>query len=154
LGELRASAERLLEDHLITADGTRTLRTEKELLRVLPAKELSPVLKALEGAAVLHAEEHQGSRYFEIGHDWLARRVHEERERKRREKEQQEALVTAQAEAEATLALEQRKRKSLRMITAASLVGLAVSGALGGMALYGYWKATEAEEQAKIERDK
>jgi len=56
---------------------TRTLRTEKELLRVLPSAELSKVLKALEGAAILHAEEHQGSRYFELGHDWLAEKVFE-----------------------------------------------------------------------------
>ncbi|XYH94629.1 ATP-binding protein [Sorangium sp. So ce1128] len=82
LGALSAAARRLLEDHLVTADGTRTLRTEKELLRLLPAEELGPILKALEGAAILHAEEHQGSRYFEIGHDWLARRVSEARQQR------------------------------------------------------------------------
>jgi hypothetical protein len=35
LGPLREKAQRLLEDHLVTADGTRTLRTEQELLRIL-----------------------------------------------------------------------------------------------------------------------
>src|SRR5262249_4428347 len=58
LGQLRDGAQRLLEDHLVTADGSRTLRTEPELLRVLPTEQLQPVLRALEGAAILHAAEH------------------------------------------------------------------------------------------------
>ena len=42
------------------------------------------VLLHLEQAAVLRAEEHQGSRYFELGHDWLARKVFEFRQRRMR----------------------------------------------------------------------
>ncbi len=105
LGPLALDARRLLEDHLVTADGSRTLRTEKELLRLLPQEKLGPILKALEGAAILHAEAHQGSRYFEIGHDWLARKVFEERqlrereeEQRRREREQAEALAIQRAQ--------------------------------------------------------
>ena len=48
LGALREAAQRLLEDHLVTADGSRTLRTEKELLRIVPADRAQPILKALE----------------------------------------------------------------------------------------------------------
>src|SRR5262249_23093782 len=48
LGALREAAQRVLEDHLVTEDGSRTLRTEKELLRVLPAADLMPILRALE----------------------------------------------------------------------------------------------------------
>ena len=49
LGPLRGAAQRLLEDHLVSADGSRTLRTEKELLRILPEKELTPALGAVGG---------------------------------------------------------------------------------------------------------
>jgi hypothetical protein len=79
LGPLRGSAERLLEEHLVTVDGGRTLRTEQELHRHFPPDELVKILGALESAAILHAEEHEGGRYFEIGHDWLARKVFERR---------------------------------------------------------------------------
>jgi WD40 repeat protein len=143
LGPLRASAERLLEDHLITADGTRTLRTEKELLRILPAKKLSPVLKALEGAAILHAEEHQGSRYFEIGHDWLAKRVHEQRAAREREEE----LLRREKEQQEELARERRKRRNLRIITGISLT-------LGSLAFYGRHEAERARKQADEETKK
>src|SRR5262249_24296095 len=87
LGAFGPEARRLLEDHLVTADGSRTLRTETELLRIIPEDRLEPILEALEGAAVLHAEVHRGSRYFEIGHDWLARKVHEQRRERERAEE-------------------------------------------------------------------
>ncbi len=83
LGALRDAARRLLEDHLVTADGSRTLRTEKELLGSSPRASSGRRSRALEGAAILHAAEHQGSRYFEIGHDWLARKVFEQRQQRR-----------------------------------------------------------------------
>ena len=57
LGDLRPAVRQILEDHLVTAEGSRTLRTEKELLRVLPSEKLFPVLDALEHAAILHAVE-------------------------------------------------------------------------------------------------
>lgn len=129
LGDLAPDARRLLEDHLVTSDGSRTLRTENELLRILPAARLAPILKVLEGAAILHAEAHQGSRYFEIGHDWLARRVHEARQRReleeeqrRREAEQEEALRRQRAEAEARLAEARRQRRLFAGIALAALV--------------------------------
>jgi WD40 repeat protein len=143
LGPLRGAAGRLLEDHLVTADGTRTLRTEKELLRVLPEADLSPVLRALEGAAILHAEEHQGSRYFELGHDWLARRVHEQR----REREREAALLEERAEAEARLAAERARRRTLVLITLAALTVAAVTGALGFWA----WAQKREAERARVD---
>ncbi|WP_437642424.1 nSTAND1 domain-containing NTPase [Sorangium sp. So ce854] len=130
LGALRGGAERLLEDHLVTADGSRTLRTEKELLRVLPAEELGPALKALEGAAILHAAEHQGSRYFEIGHDWLAREVFEQR----RQRRHLEARRRERAEAEARLAEERGRRRRSAAVAAAALLVAAGAAALGSVA--------------------
>src|SRR5262249_43958394 len=88
LGDLREGARRLLEEHLIDAGGQRKLLTEKEARLVLPGEAAAEVLGQLERAAVLHAEEHQGSRYFELGHDWLARKVFERRQA--REKEEAE----------------------------------------------------------------
>ncbi|WP_437758986.1 nSTAND1 domain-containing NTPase [Sorangium sp. So ce1389] len=165
LGPLRGSAQRLLEDHLVTADGSRTLRTEKELLRLIPEKELSPILRALERAAILHAEEHQGSRYFEIGHDWLSRRVFEHRqqrereeEQRRREEEQQREFRRQREEAEARLAKERAQRRRLVVIAAASVTLAAGAGALGLWA-WQQKRAAEAayraaEEQTQIARQR
>jgi WD40 repeat protein len=77
LGPHKAAARQLLEDHLVAGDGSRRLMTEQEARSVLPPSVADEVLTRLEAAAVLHAEEHQGSRYFELGHDWLARKVFE-----------------------------------------------------------------------------
>ncbi len=136
LGPLRQAAQRLLEDHLVTADGSRTLRTEQELLRILSEKELTPILKALEGAAILHAEEHQGSRYFEIGHDWLARRVFEQRQVRERDEADREKLANEHA---------QRRR----LVVVASL-SLAIAAAMGGLALWALGQKAEAEEARKV----
>jgi len=94
LGPLQESALKLLEQQLIDEEGHRTLLTEKEARLVLPAAEAGEVLAQLEQAAILHAEEHQGSRYFELGHDWLAKKVFERRiERKKRAEEEAEAAA-------------------------------------------------------------
>lgn len=150
----RDSAQRLLEDHLVTVDGGRTLRTENELLRVLPEDDLFPILRVLEGAAILHAEEHQGSRYFELGHDWLAKKVHEERqarehaeERNRREEEQRRELARQRAEAEAKSAKERAARKRLRVIAGLSL---GVAGAMGGLGFCALTETNVAREQTRI----
>ena len=149
LGPLRESAQRLLEEHLVTADGSRTLRTEKELLRLLPIEQLSPVLEALEGAAILHAEEHQGSRYFEIGHDWLARKVFEKRQHREREEEQQRELRRQRDEADARLAKERRERRGLAVIALVSIVVAVGAAGLGFWA----WQHKRAAEAAKNEAD-
>lgn len=77
LGPLREPAERLLQDHLVTPEGGRTLRAEHDLLGLVESAEPHAVLHALEAAAVLQAREHDGARYLELGHDFLARRVRE-----------------------------------------------------------------------------
>jgi hypothetical protein len=138
LGPLGVGARRLLEDHLVTGDGSRTLRTEKELLRIMPAKELGPILKELEGAAILHAEEHQGSRYFEIGHDWLARRVFDARKSRELEEEERrrdEDLARERAEAQARLDNVRRQRRFFAILAVAAT---AVAVAAGAVALGAY----------------
>ena len=142
LGPLRGAAQRLLEDHLVSADGSRTLRTEKELLRILPEKELTPILKALEGAAILHAEEHQGSRYFEIGHDWLARRVFEQRQQRERDEQEQAKLA--------------KDRAQRRRLVAFAIVSLGIAAVTGGLSLWALEQKREAEaaRQVAVERER
>ena len=157
LGPMRAVAQRLLEDHLITEDGGRTVRTEKELAKLLPGDSLPQVLRALENAAILHAEEHQGTRHFELGHDWLAKKVYDERqareheeEQKRRTEEQRKELERQQAETEARMAKERRRRRQMASIAAVSLVVTAITGALGVLA----WRAKQAAEHARREAER
>jgi hypothetical protein len=96
LGPLKLHARDLLEKHLVARDGSRTLLMERQALeemKGLSEAEARAVLTRLEDQAVLRAEEHQGSRYFELGHDWLASKVleqREERERKERERKERE----------------------------------------------------------------
>ena len=71
-------ARQLLEDHFISSDGSRTLLMEqqaREALAGLTPEQARRILDSLSAAAVLHWEEHGGSRYYELGHDWLARKV-------------------------------------------------------------------------------
>lgn len=147
LGKLGPDAQRLLEDHLVTADGTRTLRTEKELLRVVPQDKLSLILEALEGAAILHAEAHQGSRYFEIGHDWLARKVYEQRQQREREEEQETELRKQRAEADARLAKAKAQRRLLGGIALGSIV---LAAGAGGMGLWAIGEQKKAEAAGRV----
>src|SRR6185436_14704613 len=76
--------------------------------------------KALERAAILHAEAHQGSRYFEIGHDWLAKKVSEQRlqrEQDRRDDEQQQQLARLK-----------RLRGRLTILAVISVVAVLITG--------------------------
>jgi hypothetical protein len=86
LGARHQVARRLLEDALIDEEGNRLLLTEQQARAVLPGAAFE-ILAHLEQAAVLHSEAHQGSRYFEIGHDWLASKVFEQREERKRQEE-------------------------------------------------------------------
>ncbi len=154
LGELREAAQRLLEEHLVTADGSRTLRTEKELSRLVPPTSLTPILAALEGAAILHAEQHQGSRYFEIGHDWLARKVFEQRQQReqeeaqrRRDEEQRLERERERAATEAKMAGERRRRRVLAFIAAAA--ALIAAGAVTLMTIA--YRQKRAAEAARAE---
>ncbi|HRI70086.1 MAG TPA: hypothetical protein PK156_37910 [Polyangium sp.] len=148
LGRLRDQAQRLLEEHLVGADGSRTLRTEKELARVIESGDLAVVLKQLEGAAILRAEEHHGSRYFEIGHDWLARRVFEQRVERERLAEQK-LIEEAQARQLSQARAQQRK---LRMVAAGAVVIAALVGAAAVVALIARSQAITAQKEAEVAR--
>lgn len=142
LGPLQESALMLLEKHLIDEEGHRTLLTEREANTVLPAKDAKEVLEALEKAAVLHAEEHQGSRYFELGHDWLAKKVFERRiERKEREA------------AEAKAAVEREARWRFRRNLAYTAIAWVI---LGSLTAWAFWERSVAKtalgEAEKSER--
>ncbi|WP_437902591.1 hypothetical protein WME95_28855 [Sorangium sp. So ce327] len=150
LGPLAPEARRLLEDQLVTADGSRTLRTEKELLGYVPEEKLKMILRALEDAAILHAQAHSGSRYFEIGHDWLASRVHEQRkqrerdeEQRRREEAQEAERRRERADAEARLAKARAQRRSLALL---ALSALAVAVGTAAMGLWALKQRAQAEK--------
>lgn len=148
LGDLRRDAERLLEEHLVGADGSRTLRTEKELARVLAPEGLSEILRRLEGAAILRAEEHQGSRYFELGHDWLARRVFEGRQARERTAEQKRIEEEQRKQIESSR-IEQRR---LRRIATAALLTTALVGASGILAWIARSQAIDAQHETEKQR--
>lgn len=129
LGPLREAAEDLLAEQLVTGEGGRTLRTERELESHFSKNDLQTVLRVLEGAAILRAASHQGSRYFELGHDWLARRVFErrqaraqEKERRRIETERENERLRVEAEQKAALEKVRRERKIWALIAVISLV--------------------------------
>lgn len=145
LGGLRKQAELLLEDHLVGADGSRTLRTEKELARVAAPAGLAIILKQLEGAAILRAEEHHGSRYFEIGHDWLARRVYEQRHAR----EQAIALEREREENRRRLEHARKQRRFYATIAGISITIAAGASALGIFARAQQTRAETASVAAK-----
>ena len=94
LGALNDVARELLEDELIERDGSRALLTAQGARAKLQEKtaeqSVDAILDALEKSAVLRATEHQGSRYFELGHDWLAKKVSEGRKRREETRQQEE----------------------------------------------------------------
>ncbi|AKJ02098.1 WD40 repeat protein [Archangium gephyra] len=139
LGPLRADALRLLEERLVASDGSRALLTEQQARAELPPEDAEKVLNTLERTAVLRAEEHGGSRYFELGHDWLARKVFELREERVR-----------QEEAERRLEQERARRRKLLIGGALALVLVLV---LGGLLLWALSQKATAVEQAERARD-
>jgi WD40 repeat protein len=137
LGALQGAARELLEKHLVDDEGNRRLLTEREARRVLPGKEADEVLERLQRAAVLHAEGHQGSRYFELGHDWLARKV--VKRRRAREKEEAEKKRAAK---------ELAGRKRLGVIASLAVMVTALMGVLLIWALRQRNAARAAQEQS------
>lgn len=166
LGDLRGPAERLLEDHLIAADGTRSLLTEEaaRAAGLLADSGLDTVLATLEAAAILRAEQHRGTRYFEIGHDWLAKRVHDRKQERiaraaeletARQHEAQQRAVQAQL-----LAAQAETRRARRVVAIVATLGL-LALLLGMFAWYQRTVATSeadraraAEVAAQAERDR
>lgn len=163
LGSLQGLAQQLLEEHLIDDEGHRRLLTEKEARLVLRSNDAIAVLDKLEAARILRAEEHQGSRYFELGHDWLARKVFDERaererlaEQTRVENEQALQLSRARAQQSRFLRIAVGAVAIALLVTAAAVVALiARSRALAAekVAENARIDAVASEEKATRERD-
>ncbi|AUX42478.1 uncharacterized protein SOCE26_039110 [Sorangium cellulosum] len=104
LGHLEEPARRLLEEHLIADDGSRRLLTARAArLGGLLEGDVERILETLERAAILRAEAqgHKSGRYYELGHDWLAKKLHERKqERQREEARQREEHARMQEERE------------------------------------------------------
>ncbi|WP_437619709.1 WD40 repeat domain-containing protein [Sorangium sp. So ce1151] len=152
LGAWEAEARRLLEEHLIDKEGNRRLLTEKEARGMLSEEAADEVLRRLEQEAVLRVEGHQGSRYFELGHDWLAKRVFEQRE----ERKQKEARAREEKERDrrekTRIEQEQAARRRLRGVAAAAI---AFAVAMGGGVIWALDQRDEAraaDAQAARER--
>lgn len=145
MGGLRDKAQQLLEEQLVGADGSRTLRTEKELARFANPEDIARILKQLEAAAILRAEEHHGNRYFELGHDWLARKVFEERVERERLAEQKR-IEDEQAR---QLKLAKSQQRRLRRLVALSVGIAAIIGVAGVFALIARSQAIVAQQKAE-----
>ncbi|WP_437622747.1 nSTAND1 domain-containing NTPase [Sorangium sp. So ce1151] len=131
LGPRKEAAQRFLEERLVDPEGNRTLLTEQEARGALPAEAAAGVLEHLERAAVLKAEAHHGSRYFELGHDWLAKRVFERR-KERKEKEEQA-----------------RARKAQRTLIGIAAGAVAVAVLMGALLVWALKMRRVAEEQRR-----
>jgi len=143
LGPLRPAAVKLLEEHLVARDGSRTLLTQQQADDALPPGAAAQVLYSLERAAVLHAEQHEGGRYFELGHDWLAKKVLElKRERLKQEEKARERQEEARRRQH-----ERAARRKLAIITVAS-AGVALL--MVGLFLWGLWARHHAEESKAL----
>jgi hypothetical protein len=123
----------------LNEDGHRRLLTENEARAALPAEDALAVLSGLEKAAVLHAEEHHGGRYFQLGHDWLAARVFKLRQEREREEE-----------AAGRLATERAARRRLGVIAGIAVVVAVVMAVLVVWALRERDTARTAEDRARV----
>ncbi|MBK8265146.1 MAG: tetratricopeptide repeat protein [Nannocystis sp.] len=159
LGPLRGPAEQLLEDHIIAADGTRTLLTEEAARAsgLATPTDLDTILTDLERAAILRAEQHRGTRYFEIGHDWLARKVYDRKQERlaRAEAEARERAREAEqrAAAEALARARAETRRARRVVAVVTLFGL-LTAALGVATWLQREAALAAEASVRAERDR
>ena len=142
LGPLRPAAVKLLEEHLVARDGSRTLLTQQQADDALPQGAAAQVLYSLERAAVLHAEQHEGGRYFELGHDWLAKKVLE----LKRERLKQEGKARERQEEARRRQHERAARRKLVIITAAA-AGVALL--MVGLCLWALWAQHKAKESEK-----
>ncbi|WP_224363932.1 nSTAND1 domain-containing NTPase [Hyalangium versicolor] len=137
LGPHREHARQLLEEHLITSDGSRTLLMEQQVRAVL--SELSEqdarlVLSRLEAEAILHAQQHHGSLYFELGHDWLAKKVFDFRQERLRKEAEAQRL--------------QHERAARRRLAIIAGVAVGVSLVLGLVAIWALLRETRAHTHA------
>ncbi len=96
---LRRAALRLLEEHFVhEGDGSRRPLTESQaraLAKELAVKgdEVGTILEVLSDAVILRPYDHQGERYYELGHDWLAKWVFERGKKRRQRREVAEQIL-------------------------------------------------------------
>lgn len=119
LGPNRDNARQLLEKHLVAEDGSRTLRTKKELSSVLPMNELGLILEHLEAAAILQMEKHEELTYYELGHDWLAKWLFKHRQMREYHEQQR-----------------RDEQRTLEKLTVVAMVVVAAVGAAGWYLAY------------------
>lgn len=133
LGPAARSIRTLLETYLIDETGHRALVTEGQVLTYLhktartTPKESRRIIAALEESAILAAEEHADSRYFELGHDWLAGWLKESRRQR-----------------------SGRKRRLYAGLTVAALVGI-TAVVVAANIKYGQLAKSNAERAAEID---
>ncbi len=114
LGDREEPARILLEDGLIAPDGSRIPLTVPQARGVLKGQtDPGSILIDLERAAILRSEEHQGGRYYELGHDWLAKTVQERKQEaeRRADAEAREAQRRRDEESREAERVEEEKRK-------------------------------------------
>jgi WD40 repeat protein len=146
LDSLRPKADALLEAHVVRTDGSRTLRSEKELSELVDdPQELDFLLKQLESAAILQAHVHQGKRYFEAAHEGFARYIFIKRQaRERTEKHERERTESRKRQIK-----ERRGRRRMRALVAASIVFAMGAAVLGIWGRKEHKKAEEATAMAQ-----
>jgi WD40 repeat protein len=132
----RTIADKLL-NQLIGKDGSRTLLTEAAA-RASFGQVGIDVLEALGTSGVVMSEAHQGSRYFEIGHDWLAMRVFEHR--KENEKLRKRTVAKKKSR-------DQEKALAVKRRRIAGFVGV---GLLGVAYVQRTCAAQDLEEQQRL----
>ena len=132
LGSFKETARKLLEEQFIDTEGNRSLLTEKQARLVLPTDMADEILSRLEHSAILHSAEHQGSRYFELGHDWLAKTVFE----RKKAHIAQEAETKRHNEEAARFAKEYAAKRASYKLLLLAIVVMIVPGAALGWALH------------------
>ncbi|MCA9648360.1 MAG: hypothetical protein H6712_29545 [Myxococcales bacterium] len=141
LGDDAQAVRTLFEEHLIDAEGHRTLLTEDEAKAALAGRDVERILEQLEEAAVLRAEQHQGSRIFELGHDSLAEKVFALREGRRLAEEEQRRREELRAA--------RKKTRRYAALFGISAVLAVVAVIQAGVAESERAKATAAQELAE-----
>lgn len=116
------------------------------MARALPGADLETILRGLEACGVLRGHEHQRDRYFEIGHDWLAKKVFELREERLREEDRRAELARQRAEADERL---DRERKRRRRVVWWAVLAAVLALVMGGLGVFAGVEAHRAGVEAR-----
>ncbi len=146
--ELVPSVRRLLEEHLVVHPGRRAPVIEETVATVIDQPEaVASVLTMLTDAKILSQKQHDNTVLYELGHDWLAlyvwqqriSREHREAEARARQEEQAKAARLREQEQRAAL---HRQNGMFRLFLATSVVLMIVGG----------WGWTRAWRQLVVNR--